>query len=463
MYDSEDRSIRLALGGDILLTRRLKVYHEAAFLRLRGVLNEADACFANFESVAHRYEKAVAGVSRGSFMITEPGLLDDLVWFGVDMVSCANNHALDFGEDGVLASIRHLDRAGIVHAGSGRNLREAQSPAYLDTPAGRVALVAAAASWQDWHRAEEQRPDMLGKPGVSSLRFDRVYEVDRASLDALRAVGHRIGVDRRRERDAKWFYSPEELGVDDGESYSFLGQTFRVADAFAVHTTAKAGDLSDILRQVREARRQADWVIVSLHFHEFGGSSLLTADSQVDLDEPAEFVTEFARAAINAGGDVFVGHGPHRLLGAEVFQGKPIFYSLGNLVMESDTTRFVPAHAYERFGLDASATPADFYDRRSRNETQAHPTLPDYWESIVPVCVFREGDLIEVELHPIDLGFGRPRSQRGRPVLADADLGATIVDRFERLSNFGVSGWVDRTANGFRLRWGPDHTEAEGV
>ena len=56
-------------------------------------------------------------------MTTEPKLLEDLKWLGINMVSCANNHAFDYGEGGVLANIRHLDEAGIVHAGTGKTSR----------------------------------------------------------------------------------------------------------------------------------------------------------------------------------------------------------------------------------------------------------------------------------------------------------------------------------------------------
>jgi poly-gamma-glutamate synthesis protein (capsule biosynthesis protein) len=50
------------------------------------------------------------------------------------------------------------------------------------------------------------------------------------------------------------------------------------------------------------------------------------------------------------------------------------------------------------------------------------------------LCEFSQRDLRAIKLYPVDLGFGRPRSQRGRPLLADADSGKKIVDRIARLS-----------------------------
>lgn len=158
---------------------------------------------------------------------------------------------------------------------------------------------------------------------------------------------------------------------------------------------------------------------------------------------------------IDAGADVFVGHGPHRLLGAEVYRDRPIFYSVGNLILQSDTSPFVPAHAYERFGLGPEATPSDFHDARTENDTKGPPASPTNWQSLVPVCEFRDGGLAKVELYPVELGFGRPRSQRGRPVLAGDRVAAEIVRRFEGLSSeSGIS--VERREGTYQLRWDGD-------
>ena len=52
---------------------------------------------------------------------------------------------------------------------------------------------------------------------------------------------------------------------------------------------------------------------------------------------PADFIPIFARAVIDAGADVFVGHGPHVLRGIEIYKGKPIFYSLSNFIFQNET------------------------------------------------------------------------------------------------------------------------------
>src|SRR3990172_10848206 len=141
-YEAEKGQVSIALSGDIMPSRRLAVYREPEFLSLREILGTADATFANLESMVIRYGEGHPSIRTGTHMVTEPELLEDLKWFGFKMLSCANSHSLNFGEAGLLLQNKYLDAAAIPHAGTGENLRQASSPAYLDTPRGRVALVA---------------------------------------------------------------------------------------------------------------------------------------------------------------------------------------------------------------------------------------------------------------------------------------------------------------------------------
>ncbi len=439
LYDSESRNLRIALCGDLMLTRRLAVYNEPRYLELRKLLTSADCTFANFESTCRNYGEATPSLTQGTYMTTEPHLLEDVKWLGVNLVSCANNHAYEYGEQGIMSTYRNLSAAGIAHAGSGSNLREAVAPGYIDTPAGRVALIAAVATFQDFNRATDQRPDAIGKPGINALGHQVVYEVDEQAINELRRIGENVGLEAEKARARGWFFSASEAGGAEEGTYTFFGKRFVKGPGFAVRTSVNKRDAEAQLRQIREARREADWVVISLHSHEMGGESFLKATIRPDLVEPADFVKDFAHACIDEGADVFVGHGPHSLLGAELYKGKPILYSLGDFVMENETVRHFPSHAYSRFGLDHEATPADFLDARTDNDKKAHPAHREYWESVVAMCDFKDGRLHKVELHPIDLGYGRPRSQRGRPLLADATQGEKILSDMDRLSKpYGV-------------------------
>jgi len=86
------------------------------------------------------------------------------------------------------------------------------------------------------------------------------------------------------------------------------------------------------------AKVQADLVIVSLHAHVTEGRL---------KSIPISFVPSFARECIDAGADVFVGHGSHSLLGMELYKGKPIFYGPGNFFAQSPLMERFPGDVYE--------------------------------------------------------------------------------------------------------------------
>jgi len=434
IYQADKGTFTVALAGDTMLTRRLTPFREERFLDLRETLRSADAAFANLEGTVHTWDEGTPGITQGTFMTTEPKLLEDLKWLGINMVSCANNHAFDYGEGGVLANIKHLEDADIVHAGTGRNLAEARAPAYLDTPNGRVALVAATATFRPWNQAGEQRPDLRGRPGINPLGFQTTYRVDAAAFDQLKRISRELGFEKGHERARKHFYSDKEIPDARSAELSLLGNRYLLGEGFSIETNASERDLQDNLRWIREARRQADWLVVSVHCHEFGGASLLTAGSRAELEETAGFVTRFAHQAIDEGADVFVGHGSHFPMGIEIYRGKPIFYSVGNFIFQNETVGFFPADAYERFDLDLRATPSDFLDARTAGGKKGHPAEPAYWENMFAVCEFAERKLKEIRIYPIDQGFGRPRPQRGRPVLAQGEVAKRVLDRVARLS-----------------------------
>jgi poly-gamma-glutamate synthesis protein (capsule biosynthesis protein) len=434
IYEAEKGEFSLAVAGDTMLTRKLIPFKEERFLALRTILTGCDAAFANLEGTVHTWDEGTPGITQGTFMTTEPSLLKDLQWLGINLVSCANNHAFDYGEDGVLANLKHLREAGIAHAGTGKNLSEARAPGYLDTPNGRVGLIATTAAFRPWNQAGEQRPDLRGRPGVNPLGFQTTYSVDAIAFEQLKRVSRELGFEKNTERARKHFYSDKEVPNAEGAELNLLGNRYVAGEGFSIATQTNERDLQDNLRWIREARRQSDWLIVSGHCHEFGGPSLLTAGTRADLEEVADFIVRFAHQTIDEGADVFVGHGSHFPMGIEIYKGKPIFYSVGNFVFQNETVGFFPADAYERFDLDLRATPSDFLDARTNGGKKGHPSDPAYWENMFAVCKFAKNKLQEIHIHPIDQGFGRPRPQRGRPLLAEGEVAQRVLDRVTRLS-----------------------------
>ncbi|HWE76282.1 MAG TPA: CapA family protein [Stellaceae bacterium] len=443
-YRAEERTIKLLLAGDAMPARSLKPFDEPRYLALLDLVRGADAAFANLETTVRELQEGTPSLTQGTPMSTPPALLAELEWMGLKLLSCANNHATDYGDDGMMAMLAHLRRAGIPHAGAGANLAEARKPAYLDTAAGRVALIAATTFYPHWQRAADQRPDALGRPGVNPLDFTISYTVDDTTFAALAKASEGLGMVQARDRQRAMFFSATEAPEDSADVLTFLGSRFVRGKGFAVAMKAKQSDLDGNLRWIREAKRQADFVIFSLHNHEYGPGGALTAKTNVGMEEAASFVTDAAHAAIDAGADVIVCHGPHLTLGVEIYKDRPILYSLGNFIFQNDNVPVFPAESYQRFGLDEKATPTDFLDARTGNETRGFPASAEYWHGLAAACDFRGGKLAQLVLHPLDLGHGTPRAQRGRPMLAEGKTAATILDRVKRLSErYGTKLAID--------------------
>ena len=402
----------LALAGDAIITRRLSVFEEPDFLALRDLVQGATAAFVNLEILFHNFEPDIipASASGGTYMQADPSIAKELVWMGFDMVSMANNHTGDYGVGGLRSTTRAVEEAGLMHAGTGENLAEARAPGYLETPGGRVALISAASTFPDGSRAGHQRKDVRGRPGLSPIRSDRVYQITQDQMDAL--MSYQEGTGRSR---------------GGGSRLRLFGETFQVGDDYRSLTTPHEGDLAEIVASVEEAKRQADFVIFSGHSHDSGRTN----------NYPADFIVTLAHAVIDAGADIFLAHGPHVVRGIEIYKGKPIFYSLGDFLFQNETVPRQPADNYERYGLDPEAVAPDFFDARQRSG--GFPSRPQVWESFVAMVRFQDGELAGVELHPITLGHGLDRPQRGRPLLATGELARKIIDETREYSQpFGT-------------------------
>jgi poly-gamma-glutamate synthesis protein (capsule biosynthesis protein) len=415
-FEDARGDMTFALAGDAIITRSLKTFREPEFLRLRDIVREATAGFVNLEVLFHDYEDDAipAANSGGTYMRADPRLAGDLAWFGFDMVSLSNNHTMDFGAGGARRTRLHAEAAGLAVAGFGENLAAARAPAYVETPGGRVALISIASTFADEMRAGHQRPDMRGRPGLSPMRYFTEVTVTPEDMEGLRgAVGAMRG------------------GASGGSRVVVGGVGFVEGATPGVRTVPHPADLAEIVAVVEEARRQADWVIVTSHSHE---------GIPGDRNVPADFVTEVAHAVVDAGAHMFAAHGPHVLRGIELYRGAPIFYSLANFIFQNETVELQPADNYLAQGLAHTDLPGRFQDVRVERMGGGFPADPAYWESVLVETEYVDGDLTEVRLHPVTLGHGLPRAVRGRPMLAADDLGAKILAELTELSSaFGTT------------------------
>ena len=415
-----DGAFRLALMGDAIITRRLSPYQEPEFLRMIELIRGADAAFANLEMLFHDYEPYPMNESGGTYMRAEPALVKELVWAGIDLVSMANNHTGDYSPEAHFLTRKYAEQAGLVTAGTGENLFEAREARFLETQDGRVALISVASTVTPHSVAGKPRGAVRGRPGLSPLRFESVRVLERTAFERLRTTLREIGQNVPAQ----------------GERMSVFGTTVVAGDSTRTRTTPNAEDMAEISAVVRSAARLADIVIVTIHAHESGPGGLST---------PSDFLPIFARAVVDAGADVFVGHGPHVLRGIEIYKNKPIFYSLGDFIFQNETLLRLPAENYATYRLGDTAQVADFNAARYSNDTRGFPTQREVWESVVAIPTWKGDDLVSIELHPITLGFGKPQSVRGRPMLADRVLGKKIIDDLiARSRPFGTTiEWKD--------------------
>ena len=434
---SGDGRFTAVLLGDAIITRRLSPYKEPAFLDMVELIRSADASFVNLEVLFHDYEPYPAASSGGTWMRADPELAGELTWAGIDLVSMANNHTGDYGPDGHRMTRRYAEEAGLVTAGTGENLAEAREARFLETQDGRVALVSVSSTFTDHSVAGPSRGAVRGRPGLSPLHVDRRRTLQRDTLERLREALLEAGL-----------VDPEGPSATPGEPLRVMGTRLFPGDASGYDSEPDPRDTEEIAAVVDNASRLADYVIVTIHAH-----------------DQSRYLQTFARAMVDAGADMFVGHGPHYLTGIEIYRGKPILYSLGDFIFQNETLLRLPHDNYAGQGLadDPLAGVADFNHERYDGDTRGFPSRREIWESVVAMPTFDGERLVSLELHPITLGFGEPSTVRGRPMLADRELGRKIIqDLTERSRPHGtVVEWDDTRGIGV-VRVSGDETEGGG-
>jgi poly-gamma-glutamate synthesis protein (capsule biosynthesis protein) len=403
----------VALTGDSIITRKLSVYDEPEFLSLIERIRAADVAFTNIEMLFHDYESYPMASSGGTYMRAQPELAKELAWAGFDLGGLANNHSGDYGPQAMLLSEKYVREAGITAAGVGRSLSEAREAKFLETGKARIALISLASTFPDHAMAGKSRDDIPARPGLNPLRHEVTHRVSRDQLESLRGILKALSMN----------------APPTANTLTFRGEKFVVGDPPGVTTDPHPGDLEEIAAIVRNAESLADFTIVSIHAHEGDG----------DRSVPARFVVDFARRMVDEGADIFVGHGPHVLRGIEIYKGKPILYSLGDFIFQNETLQRLPHENYAPLGLGEDKGLSDFNDARYDHDRTGFPSSPEIWESVVAEAVFQGKELAELKLHPISLGFGKPRYVRGRPLAADEALSRKILSDLTRLSKpFGT-------------------------
>ncbi len=420
--------MRLVVGGDALfsggnLAERLDP-------NLLEALADCDAAFANAEFICP--VRTTPPAPRRFMTAVGFEAVEELTSIGIKLLSFANNHTGDFGPQGVIDTIEACEERGIMHSGIGRSLEEARMAQFLDHRNGRIAVVSTSTTRSAEFAASTAGTGIPARAGLNPLRWGRAYVLPEAEFQQIRKIDEMLGIAAGRKEVMQ-----VEVMNDPGENRIPFGSVFEGSLQFErgeqAHTRyyVNEKDASAIIENIRDAANRAEHVLLSLHAHE-------GTEENWYSPRPAPFIEEFARRAIDAGATAVIGHGPHMLRGIEFYKGKPIFYSLGSLMMEFEAgmQRMTP-EMYETYGFTKDALPSHLHMSRARDK--AGDTIGFYADarfskSALAILDIGEGG-IRVRLLPLDLDLNRKRpSERGLPACAAPELAREIASDIAKMS-----------------------------
>ncbi|MBJ7601259.1 CapA family protein [Candidatus Nephthysia bennettiae] len=267
-------NLSLVAVGDLVPTRRL--WRDGApvdreFAKTVDRLHSADVVFGDLEMPL-----SVRGTPREK-MITfraDPAIAEDLRLVGFDILSLANNHSMDFGEEALLDTVAALDSQGIRQVGAGKDIHMATAPVVTEVNGWKLGFAAWSSLLPVGSAAGERRP------GHAPLHVTSAYEV---------SAHHEM----------------EEP-----------------AHPPVVRSWPQAAELQSAVQCVAELRNRVDFVAASVHWGYGFGTDI------------AEYQPTIAHALIDAGADIVIGNHVHAIHAVEVYKGKAILYSPGNFISQ---------------------------------------------------------------------------------------------------------------------------------
>jgi len=269
----KEKAYRVAFVGDVVMDAQRGVPDS---VRTLVASFDADLVVANSEiPLTERGTRAAKFVAwRAS-----PAVAKEMKALGFDGVTLANNHALDYGCQGLEDTLAAFHAAGVKTVGMGKNVDDALSPAVFTFDASnRVAILSVACTLPLGFDAGADRP------GVAPVRVSTRYEFD-----------------------------PMDIQDEPGCLPTFI------------HTRADPGDVARLCREIRRLKTEGHLAVVCIHWGNAFQKRL------------AQYQQPLARALGEAGCDLVLGHHPHTIHGIEVIDGMPVLYSVGNFIMDKKT------------------------------------------------------------------------------------------------------------------------------
>lgn len=413
----------VAATGDLIVHRPISNEADPTMQAVFKILRSANVSVGNFEGTAidiRHFPGTCQAENGGACIIDLPSVPEDVRRMGFNMMERANNHSADWAVAGMEKTDKRLDEAGLIHAGTGKDLTAACSPRYLDTPMGRVALVSMASSFTPMSRAMDPVGETNGRPGVCALRTTKYTDVPRKMFEQIKQISDELrAAEKQLGRPVQ--SGPPRASRSNPNVVNLNGARFRLGNHFGPRYQTNSFDLRQILKSIRQGKESANFLIAGLHAHQPANWS----------QQAPDFVVSLAHDAIDQGADEFIVQGPHQLRGIEIYKGKPIFYSLGNFIFQNLLLDPVDMDYYLSFHLKPSTTTTEEFDYAL---TKRGFWRPIWFQSVVAVSKFDHNQVAEIDLYPIDLGFERPAPDFGNPRMASPKVGREILERLQKLS-----------------------------
>ena len=397
----------LSVGDAILLEKFPKSYDGTP---IKQIVKQADVRLFNLENVLSDRPVFGSTYCGGTWLLAKEETLDDTLSFGFNGCSFANNHTMDYSYDGMFDTLNAAKKRNLPICGAGKDLEEASNYAMIETENGKCALISICATFNDAARAGNPSDYLSGRPGLNALRFSVEYHVTPKQLQALREISAGTHIDGRRNRSRMGGYTP----MPPTGCFGFGEYNFKESEIEGKFSKVNAVDMARTENTIKKALLECENVIVNIHSHE------IKHDTD---DEPDDFLIEFARKCIDSGASAVIGTGTHQLKAVEIYKGKPIFYSLGNFIFQSDKVFCMPDDFREKYKLPYGLTAREqIIERTKLGNGGLHADVNNF-RSLMPIMTFEEGKLTSLVLYALRLDM-----HTGFPALADETETKIIYD-----------------------------------
>ncbi|KAL6057717.1 Polyglutamate biosynthesis protein [Balamuthia mandrillaris] len=223
------RYLKAVSGGPERLAQYKKQQYKFVWGDTLPLFQEADVRVINLETSVTTHD--VKNPKTFNYRM-HPANLRALHEAHVDYCSLANNHTLDYCEEGLFDTIKHMNKSGIKWAGAGRNLSEARAPAIISCQDRKIAFFSFSDHPKDWAASEN-------KPGINYLD---IYNYTKEDINMIKQL---IQDTDKRERDkdgkglnmvvASLHWGPNYLWVPEPQFESFAHDLIDVCGVDMIH------------------------------------------------------------------------------------------------------------------------------------------------------------------------------------------------------------------------------------